>query len=189
MPTLISPEEARQRLGEDVVIVLEPPEVIAAKEATGKVADLWIFDPQTGRIQRGDRKFYALGVVHHPGGWNLGAVIEEPGVPEPEIGSRIVGHVIVEVNPHGYVHVRHANGLNGEILELKPSSLSKGELDASGRQPDAIIEANPQRILGSIAVYRHDVEFPDKEGMLPAEFIAESTDGRSIAAVAKLSFV
>ncbi len=184
----ISLAEAQQRLGEDVIIDLEPPEVVAAKVAAGKEIELWGFDLGAGRIQRGDRKFHALEVVRHPGGWYIGAVTEEPNIAPPEEGPRIVGHVIVEVNPRGLVRVRRAKGLNGEVLELRPSSISKGELDASGQEPTAVIEANPQRIGGSIAVYRHDIEFPDEEGMLPGGFIAASTDGRSISAVAKLFF-
>lgn len=159
----------------------------------GKEAELWGFSLATGWIQRGDGKFHAAGVVAHPGGWNLAAIVEEPNVIPPSDRPHIVGHIIVEMKARGhfrvYVRVRKAKGLNGEILELKPSSLSKGELDASGREPDAIFEANPQRLQGMIAVYRHDVEFPDEESMTPAEFVAQSTDSRSITALAKLGLL
>lgn len=183
----ISLEEAQDRLGKDVVIDLEPADAVATKVAAGKGDELWVFDLGSGWISRVDHKFHAAAVVRHPGGWNVAAIIEELNVPLPVSGPRIVGHVIVEMNPRGLVHVRRAKGLNGEVLELKPSSVSKGELDASGSAPNAIIEANPQRLDGSIAVYiNQDVEFPDAEGMHPGQFLKESTDGRSLAAVGKL---
>jgi hypothetical protein len=150
----------------------------------------WGFDSETNQIVREDGKYFALGIVQHPGGYPVGAVIEEPSIPPTPDGSpRIVGHVIVDVNPRGLVRAREAKGLNGPILELKPSSVSKGELESSGRKPDAIFEANPQRIQGSIAVFRNDVEFPDEEGIAPRAFIERSADGRSITALAKLGLL
>ncbi|MBI5370105.1 hypothetical protein HZA85_02880 [Candidatus Uhrbacteria bacterium] len=189
MPPSLSLQDARDRLGDRAVIFLEPADFVDAKVAAGREAELWVFDLATGQIRRGDGKFHALGVVAHPGGWNLGAVIEEPNTASPAEGPHIVGHIVVDVNPRGFVRVRTAKGLNGPVMELKPSSLSKGELEASGGAPDGIVEANPQRIVGTMAVFRNDVDFPDEEGMMPREFVAQSTDGRSIAAVAKLGLL
>ncbi len=93
------------------------------------------------------------------------------------------------MNPRGLVRVRSNKGLNGPIIELKPSSLSKGELEAEGRTPDALLEANPQRLTGFIAVFLNRIEFDDTEGMTPGEFVSKSTDGRSIAALAKLELL
>lgn len=182
MSTFITLEDARQKLGEDTFIVLEPAEAVEAKRAADKETELWGFDLATGQIRRGDGKFHAAGVVRHPGGWNLCAIIEEPDNPDAEV----IGHVIVDVNPRGLVRVRTNKGLSGEILELKPSSLSKGELDASGRDPDGLFEANPQRLKGKIGVFRNNVDFPDEEGLAPAEFAKRSTDGRSLSALAVL---
>lgn len=189
MSSRFSLENARAILGEGAFICLESEDVIATKVAAGKEAELWGFGLNTGRIQRGDGKFHAAGVVRHPGGWNLAAIIEEPNVTPPTNGPHIVGHVIVDVNPRGLIRVREAKGLNGIMLELKPSSISKGELEASGRQPEGLGEANPQRIVGTMAFFRNDVEFPDDEGVTPATFVAQSTDGRSITAVAKLGLL
>ena len=178
-----------QILGAHTQILLEPKEVSGAKIGAGKNHELWVFDPENGTIRRGDNKFHACGLVLHPGGWHAAAIIEEPSILPPEQGPRIIGHVIVDVNPRGYVRVRTNKGLNGDILELKPSSISKGEIESSRRTPDALFEANPQRISGTIAVFRNDVEFPDKEGMNPSEFVFRSTDARSITAIAKLGLL
>ncbi len=177
MSEIISQEEARRRLGEDVVIGLEPK-------------NEWVFDIEKGAIRRTDGRFHDGRVVQHPGGWYVLAIHEEPNTPEPSDGShRIVGHTIVDLNPRGLVRVRTNKGLNGTIQELKPSSLSKGELESEGRAPDAVLEANPQRLTGFIAVYLNRVEFDDTEGMTPGEFVSKSTDGRSISALAKLKLL
>lgn len=187
--SLVSRQDAMHILHGDQLL-LEPPESADPKIQAGKSLELWVYDPQMSIIRRGDNKFHFADVVRHPGGWYTCAIIEEPSVPKPANGSpRIVGHVIVDVNPRGFIRARTVKGLNGDILELKPSSVSKGELDQSGRKPDALFETNPQRIDGTIAVYRHDVEFPDEEGMKPLDFVAKSTDGPSITALAKLGLL
>ena len=184
--TFITLEEARRRLGVNTVVVLESDESLNAKMAAGKHDQLWRFDPATGRIDRGDQRYFAMGVQQHPSGpWFTGLVIEEPGQPDAEY----VGHVIVDVNPRGLVRHGNERGLNGEVLKLGSSSVSKGELDASGRYPDAVIELNAQRIKGLVAVYRNDVEFDDSEGMNPQDFVAQSTDSRAICALAKLGLL
>lgn len=187
--TLVSWRDAKHILHNDLLL-LEPPESADPKIQAGKSLELWVYDPQLSVIRRGDNRFHFAGVVRHPGGWFTCAIVEEPNINAPEDGGpRIVGHVIVDVNPRGFIRARTAKGLNGDILELKPSSVSKGELDQSGRKPDATFEANPQRIMGTIAVYRNNVEFPDEEGMRPLDFVAQSTDGRSITALAKLGLL
>lgn len=186
---LVSRQDAMHILHGDQLL-LEPPESADPKIQAGKSLELWVYDPQISVIRRGDNKFHHAGVVRHPGGWYTCAIIEEPNINAPEDGGpRIVGHVIVDVNPRGFIRSRTNKGLNGDILELKPSSVSKGELDQSGRKPDALFEANPQRIDGTIAVFRNDIEFPDEEGIRPSEFVACSTDGRSITALAKLGLL
>ena len=173
---------------DDRVVVLESEEAVAKKLAAGKEAELWCFDAgKGGVIRRGDGKFHEIGVLHHPGGWGVAGVNEEPNITEldPE-GRRIVGHVIVEKNAAGEVRVRKNKGLSGEILELQPSSITKGELADAGEVPVGYMEANPQRIKGFIAVYVRTMEFAEGTTVMsPAEFAAQSTDGRSITALAK----
>lgn len=188
MKEIITLEEARRRLGENVVVCLEPDDVRGAKIGGGKNDELWCFDPATGRSGRGDGKFCDARYVDR-GGWGQIALYEEPNVPAPEDGSpRVVGHVVIEVNNFAAprVHVRHAKGLNGEILELKPSSISKGELAEKGTKPvGTFVESNPQRIVGVMEVYVAVVDFPDAEGMIPDDFRKQSTEGRSLSALAK----
>lgn len=167
--------EALERLGGDVVVELGGP---------------WGFDPVTGWAGREDGKFHRAEVVRHPKGYPVLVLREEPNTPEADDGRpRVVGHVIVEVNQSGLVRTRAEESPNGLILELKPSSISKGELEQSGREPDALYLANAQRLLGFIAAYKVEVSFPDSDGLTPQEFVANSTDGRSITALAKLGLL
>ncbi|MDO8435534.1 MAG: hypothetical protein Q7S89_02530 [bacterium] len=194
MRKLISLEQARnalKTLGEGVAICLESDESRAAKEAAGKADELWRLelgeDGLTWRIRRGDDKFYDVRWADR-GGYGHPQMFQEPNLPDPPEGERrIVGHVIVEQNTNGLVRVRTVKGLNGEVLELKPSSISKGDLAASGEEPAGYFQADPQRIGGGyIAVYhRSNMDFPDTEGMSALEVIVSSTDGRAINAVAK----
>ncbi|MFH2136362.1 MAG: hypothetical protein ABII19_01860 [Patescibacteria group bacterium] len=185
MAECITREEAQRRLG-GASIYLEPEAIVKKKLTEGKGTELWIYFPDLGRIARGDGKFFDILTVDR-GGWFQPVIHEERHVPTPEDGSpRVVGHVIVETNGRGFVRVRRAKGLNGEILELKPSSLSKGELAEKGLLPHGYFESNPQRIEGMIAAYLALVDFPDEEGMTPSEFRRQSTDGRSLAALAKV---
>lgn len=178
--------EARKRLGDNVVVVLEPDESFQAKMAGGTHQMLWRFDPSTGRIDRGDQRYFAMGVERHPGGsWQTGMLIEEPGQP----GLEYVGHIIVDVNENGLVRFGNEEGFNGPVLKLGSSSVSKGDLDDSGREPDAVLELNAQRLLGLVAVYLNKVSFPDKEGMTPRGFVAASRDSRAISALAVLDLL
>ena len=190
---ILSLREVAFQFGRPVKFCLEPDEIREKKIAEGKGAELWCFDPATGRITRGDGKFCDARVVSR-GNYNQLALHEEPNVPQPEVGSgfselpyfRIVGHVIVAMNNRGLVRVRRADGLNGKLLELLPSSISKDQLAEKGMQPIGYIESNPQRIEEMIAVYfMRDVDFPAEEGMDPDEFRKQSTDCRSLAALAK----
>jgi hypothetical protein len=192
MSGIITLAEARSRL-DATFICLEPREVAEKKLAEGKEAELWGIDLVAGRICRGDGKFHDARVVSR-GNYNQLVLHEEPNVPQPESGSgfselplyRVVGHVIVAMNNRGLVRVRWANGLNGKVLELLPSSISKDQLAEKGMQPVGYIESNPQRIEGMIAVYFvRGADFPAEEGMDPDEFRNQSTDGRSLAALAK----
>ncbi|MFA5128373.1 MAG: hypothetical protein WC445_00195 [Patescibacteria group bacterium] len=192
MKETITLAEARKRLGENVVVCLEPDAVREKKVTENKAAELWIFDPATGWSCRGDGKFHDARYVDR-GGWGQIALYEEPNVPQPEDGSpRVVGHVVIEMNRYGAprVRVRRTKGLNGEVLELKPSSISKGELADKGKlvgtfYDSNFVESNPQRIMGMIAIYLVNADFPDEEGMTPDEFRRQSTDGRSLSALAK----
>jgi hypothetical protein len=151
----------------------------------------WGFNFETGAIGRDDGKYFEMRVVQHPGGWPIAAVYEEPGTPQPDDGSpRIVGQVIIDVDAQGRVGARKAKGLNGETLELKPSSVSKGELAKSDPDPDrkpVVFETNPQRIVGFVGYFVNRVEaHPEGTIVLTLdEFVAQSTDGRSLAALAK----
>lgn len=187
MPRIISLQEAQQLLGADVVVCLEPDDIREAKQGTDKETELWVWDPLTGRTRRGDNKFFDVRYVHrdtygHP------AIYQEPLLADPPEGEcRVHGHVIVDTNAAGLVRVRKAQGLNGEIFELKPSSVSKGELAAAGEQPVGYFEADPQLVGGGyIAVYhRQNVDFQNTDGMAPRAFAEQSTDGRSVSALAK----
>jgi hypothetical protein len=183
----------RQVFGGDVTVCLEPEEVRGAKTAAGKEPELWVFDPLTGQIRRGDGKFYAAVVVRHFGGYCALAIVEEPNVPVPADGSpRVIGHVIVDVNPRGFVRVRDAKCLIGPIRELKPSSISKGELAPESAKPIGYFQANPQRLGGHIAVYQNDVEFPDAEGETPEQYrisTRQNGDGRALSALALLGLL
>ena len=182
-------EEARTLLGGDAFILLEPEDVIAAKTAEQKEPELWGFDLSSKRIQRGDCRFHAAGVVAHPAGYHVAAIIEEYGTEAPAEGPRIGNQVGVDVNPRGIIRVRTAKGLNGQIWELKPSFLTTAALRRSRRAPDALTETHPHRVVGTTAIFRNDIEFPDTQGMTPTAFVAQSTDSRSIAAVAKLGLL
>ncbi|MBI5071339.1 hypothetical protein HZB93_00350 [Candidatus Falkowbacteria bacterium] len=187
MPEIITLEEAQRRLGENVVVCLEPDDVRGAKIGGGKAAELWCFDPATGRSGRGDGKFHDARYVDR-GGWGQIALYEEPNVPPPEDGSpRVVGHVVIEMNRYGAprVRVRRTKGLNGEVLELRPSSISKGELADKGKlvgnfYDSNFFESNPQRIAGVIAVYLRERRLPGCGGHDPGR-VPEAVHRRSVA--------
>jgi hypothetical protein len=181
--SFVTLEEARKALedkfGPGVKIALEPV-------VKGKEDQLWRFDPATGITGRDDKKLYEIEVVFREdkGFWQP-RLKEEPGAEDP-----IVGHVGVEIF-EDMVVVRENSGFNGSILELRPSSLSKGEKLAPGSKCTTNIEANPQRIEGMIKccvkVLDEKPELAPGECLMPIkEFLAQTTDGgRSMAALVK----
>lgn len=183
-PKIISLEEAQKLLG-NVVICLEPEKTMQDKITAGKEKELWIFSPVTGVSGRGDKKFFEVRLIAREG-FNQLVIWEEPGIEKPD-DKRIVGQVIIEVWDNQII-ARKAKGVNGEILELKPSSISKGELAKNGVKPIGYIEANPQRIVGTIEVYMVKLSEeptlkPGEELMYPTHFANKSTDARSLAAL------
>ncbi len=182
MANFITLEQAQKALeekfGKGVKISLEP--IIEGKEK-----QLWRFDPQTGKIGRDDDKLYEVEVVFREDkGFYQLRLKEEPGTDD-----LIVGHVGVEIFGDKVV-VRKNSGFNGNILELKPSSLSKGEKLAPSSRCITNIEANPQRISGQIKccvkVLDNKPELASGEFLMPIkEFLEQTTDGRSISALVK----
>ena len=183
MATVISRSDAQTVLAdyfgdEDIAVALDQGEK-------------WVFYLNTGASGRLDGKFYDI-VVDDSLGYEVLVLREEPKVSEPEDGSpRIVGQVVVKVNEHGHVHVRQEKGLDGPVLAVAPSSVSKGELvDKHG----PVFNNNPKRIRGSVEavlveVNSNDPELKDAQWMTPHSFVAESNDARSVTAVAKLLLV
>ena len=168
---IISLEQVKEKFG-DAVVSLEP------KSNNPQ----WIFDLKDGAIRRLDGRFFE-GIIVDREAFSQLAIIEEPNKPE---GTNFIGQVIVEFDPeNGLVRTRKSKGLNGEVLELKPSSLSKGEISEKGKK-SGFIEANPQRIGGGyIEIVLIETSFPAEEGMKPERFVEQSTDARSMSALAK----
>lgn len=187
--TLISLQQARTALeaayGPDIQVCLEPDDIMAKKVEQKKEAELWCFDFSTGYVGRDDQKFYQGRMVKHPGGWYVYALHEEPTLPQGE-GPRLIGHMVVTVNGAGLLKVRKAKGLDEEVLEFQPSSVSKNEHGQVADQLQGAFYANCQRIQGAIGVYLRTEEFPIEQGMTPQDFRAQSTDGRSLSALAIL---
>ena len=180
---MITLEEARialeEKFGKGVKISLEP--IISGEEDR-----LWRFDPATGKIGRDDGNLYEVEVVFREDkGFYQLRLKEEPGVEDS-----VVGHVGVEIFGDMVV-VRENSGFNGDILELRPSSLSKGEKLAPGSRCITNTEANPQRIKGMIKccvkVLDEEPELASGEYLMPIEkFLAQTTDGgRSMTALVK----
>jgi len=162
-------QEAQCRLGKEVFIALDPK------------GD-WGFDSVTGVIRRLDGRFHQGVVKKHPGGWHLLVLDEEPGLAP----GKPVGQVVVVYDKSsGNVLARRAMGLNGEVLELCPSSVSKGETVAERSGP--LIQFNPQRIEGEVEVVMAEDSRGNQKGVwMPAhQFVKMSPDGRSLAALAK----
>lgn len=173
-PVVITLEEARRRLGENVVVALEP-------------GAQWVFDPGTGRSGRLDGRFFDIRSFNRGNYWQLG-VCEEPGVTVPEGEPRIVGNLKISRNANGLIKSRMNRALDGsEFREAVISSLSNPELVRYEEAAvlTALILANPQRIDGYIRVFLVDEEFSDTEGVLPSE-LRTTTDGRTLSALAAL---
>jgi hypothetical protein len=188
---IISLAEACKRLGEDVVICLEPEEFMASKLAKNKELELWVLDPITGISARGDKRFFDVRFLDR-GGWGQLCIHQEPGIEAVE-GTRVVGHVVVQTMVHEgkrLIRVRPNDGLSRKILELRPSSYSKNDLCGKlGCQPHGISEADPQRLTGDILHFVLEEDFPPEEGMTITEFVAKTTDGRALNALAKVGLL
>lgn len=185
-PEIISLEEAVKRLGKNVVVCLEPKEKMREKLLARKGQELWIFDPKTGIEGRSDKKFFEIRLEDR-GGYNQLVLHEEPLVIKVPGEMRIIGQVIIEMID-GQIIARTTKGINGNIWELKPSSVSKGELIKNGVQPIGYIETNPQRTDGTVEVYIVNLKEqpqlkPNETMMTPVEFSKRSTDARSLAAL------
>jgi hypothetical protein len=172
-------EEVRQWYGPDTVIALEP-------------SGQWVFDLETGRIRRLDNRFYDIRMMD-AGGYEVPIIYEEPGIAEPSDPAehRIIAFMRISVNPRGYVKVSDAPvDVDGHrTKQLVMSSLSNPEMvqDASDvASAKADIKSNRNRISGYMRAFRVDEEFPDEEGMLPDELAAQTTDGRTLAALRAL---
>jgi hypothetical protein len=170
--------------GAGVLICMEPEEVLSQKTADGKAQELWVFDPATCVIRRGDGKFFQVEYIDR-GGWGQMAIHEEPNLPD----GQLVGQVVVQMNAAGQVRVRRSKGLNGEILELSPSSQSKDEVLTDRGMLGGLLETNCQRIVGVVGAVLLSTEFPEEEAMWIDDFIIESKDSRSITALAKLGLL
>ena len=190
---MLTPTELRELLAREygadsvVRVCLEPNAVMEGKVSEGAENSLWIFDPATMSLGRGDGRFLRADYVMRDEGFGQVRIYEEPNVDAPSDGSpRVVGTVYLLVNSRGYVKVRDNKGLNGPILEANPTSVSKGEILPTGARVTRrmYVEMNPQRLDGvvEIVVVYHD--FPDEEGMSGRQAINVTTDARLICAVA-----
>lgn len=145
------------------------------------------FDPELGPVLgRADGRFHRAFVGTHSRGYPCLLIEEEPLVTDrDEQNRRIVGHIVIEVNPNGLIRGRKAAGIENDVLELCPSSISKGELASTNATPIGYVMANCQRLTGHMAVYLTHVDFPNEDGMTPEAFCQASEDGRALAALAK----
>lgn len=185
---IISLDAAREALeaqfGNDVVIATHP--VNPAKPET-----TWVFTLNDGSTLRVDGMYYKV-VLTNELGYPAIKLDEEPNTPQPADGSpRIVGQIVVEINSNGLIRTRKTNGFDGTTIEVFNTSLSKGELanDATIEHYGDVFYTNPKRLSGAVQPVLVQVEFPDSEGMTPAEFAQISTDGRSLSALVKLGLL
>lgn len=174
-PKVISIEEAKELLGDNVVIALEP-------------SGNWVFDPNLNRIRRLDNRFYDIRMMD-AGGYEVPAIYEEPAIQAPTNGGhRVIANIQISVNPRGRVKVQEARGdLDGDVTtQVLMSSLSNPEMvaDASA-QAEKIrdIKSNRNRISGHMRAFLVHTEFPDEEGMTPEELAEKTDDGRTLAAL------
>lgn len=149
----------------------------------------WFFDPLIKRWGRFDGKFYAVEWEAEPYGRPF--VNEEPMVPEPESGPRIVGHIVVLLDENDVALVDQTEGLNGEVI-VPTTRASLSNPKAVTRPEtfiiDADLELNPKRlkgvVLGSIVRVAHD-EFPAGRWMPLAQFMDMTTDAGTAALLGK----
>lgn len=186
---MITLTEAQTMLGKNTVICLEPAEMMTKKINEGIASELWCFNVFTGISGRGDERYFDVRAIDR-GGWIQLAIWEEPKIRAKSGEMRVVGDLIVE-SCRGIIVVREAEGLNGTIYELKASSISKGELAPENIDADAFIQSNPQRIMGTMAIYFIELdelpEASENEVHMSWEAFCQATkgngqDGRSLAA-------
>lgn len=188
---LISLTEAQKQLGKNTVICREPDKMMTRKISEGTTEELWCFNVYSNISGRGDQKYFDVRIIDR-GGWFQLAIWEEPKIRAENGEMRVVGDLIVE-SYEGIIVVRETEGLNGPIYELKASSMSKGELAPDDKDADAFIQSNPQRIMGTMAIYFIELnEMPIKSEneifMSWERFCSKSKeggqgqDGRSLAA-------
>lgn len=164
------------KFGPGVKIALEPI-------VEGKEDQLWRFDLTMGKIGRDDEKlFEAKVILREDKNYYQLVIVEEPAT------EGYVGHVGVDILGTKVI-ARGNSGLNGPIIELKPSSVSRGEKLTPGSKCIDEVETNPQRIIGKIkccTTQLEDVELKPGERLTPIiDFLRETTDGRSISSLVK----
>lgn len=187
-------EEAAKLLG-GRRIYLDLPDVIAEKEAKGEAeeAKLWyleLTEDGTFQLCRGDQRLMAVGFSRELGHLSMPMVIEDPWITEVNAdGKRVVGQVVVVVNPRGLVKTRSGTSYDGPTVEVHSASAHKiVKENLSFATTDTLVgyfNANPKRISGVIAVHLVREEFADSEGMSPQDIVKNTLDGRAVNAIAK----
>lgn len=178
-------------------VLLEDDASLAKNGETG----VYCLDADTWRMDCLDNRLCYGAVVKHPHkGYYLPEIFEEPKKTDRDAqGRRIIGHVIIKMDKQHRLIARKNFGLEGEVLELEPSSLRKaengeGRLADPNQTPDAAIRFNCQRIEGHGAVYLQFVDDcmeaadPTKGDIVMTleDYIAQSDDGRMLSALLKL---
>jgi len=175
----------------DVLICLEPADVLKQKQAEGKGQELWVLDPAIAVIARGDGKFYEVIMTNDAGGYFHPVIREEPQtVKKP----KVIGYIFIELRADNRVRFETKPALGGSVIQFPLGSVSnlKTPQPRAGEEPVGYVAANPQRITrdGLIAVYvRRNAQFADSEAMTVAEFRDKSDDGRSLSALGKAGIV
>jgi hypothetical protein len=173
---------ARQILSEDLHELIGEGAVVALDRD-------WVFNPAERCIRRRDGRFFEVRMFDR-GSFEQPGIYEEPQVPDPDSGDpRIVGHVVITINSGGLVHVTKARGLDGtEFVQATMSSLSnpKAVTPPGGAIRTGLVQFNPQRIAGLVLVHLVREDFPDEQGMTVEALKEQTTDGRTLAALAKI---
>lgn len=186
-------EEAAKLLGGQR-IYLDLPNVIDEKEAKGEAdeAKLWYLElGEDGRfwLGRADKGLFAIEFSRALGHLSMPIVVQQPGITELNAdGKRVIGQVVLVVNPRGLVKTRAGTSYDGPIVEVNSASIHKivkeGISLAATQTLVGYFLADPKRISGFNAVHVVHEDFPDAEGMLPRDLAKATTDGRALAALA-----
>jgi hypothetical protein len=103
-----------------------------------------------------------------------------------------VGNVIIPINLNEHVHVTKARGLDqNEFVQATMTSFSnpKAVTPPNGSERTGLVLFNPRRIGGGfVRVYLVREEFPDDQGMTVDALNQQTTDGRTLAASAKIAY-